>query len=82
MSTSNETRQHWTETEIKTGLLVKGAFLVKDDSGFTGPLGRSLRLFPRTAHSLRSAPLRYACFAGLLRSQACSLTSLNPLWDS
>ena len=63
----------------------KGAFLVKDDRVLKGPLGRSLRLFARTAHSahsLRSAPLRYARFARSLRSRARSLTSLTPSWDS
>ena len=42
---------------------IQGAFLVKDDRLLKGPLGRSLRSFTRTtysAHSLCSAPLRYA----------------------
>ena len=66
-------------------LLIKGAFLVKDDRVLKGPLGRSLRSFACTAHSahsLRSAPLRYARLACSLRSRACSLTLLTPLWDS
>ena len=64
-------------------IFIEEAFLVRDNRVFNGPLGRSLRLFARTAHSahsahsLRSAPLRYARFARLLRSQARSLTSLT-----
>ena len=56
----------------------KGAFLVTDNRVLNLPLGRSLRSFARTAHSahsLRSAPLRYAC------SRACSLTLLTPSWE-
>ena len=34
----------------------QGAFLVTDNRVLKGPLGRSLRLFARTAHSLRSLP--------------------------
>ena len=52
---------------------------------FQGPLGWSLHLFARTAHSaysLCSAPLCYVCFARSLHSRARSLTSLTPLWDS
>ena len=67
-----------------------GAFLVRDNRVLNGPLGRSLRSFARTAyspysaHSLRSAPLCSTAlrFARSLRSQARSLTSLTPLWDS
>ena len=32
----------------------------RDNRVFNGPLGRSLRSFARTAHSLRNAPLRSA----------------------
>ena len=74
-------------------LMDKGAFLVKDDRVLKGPLGRSLCSFVRTAHSAHSfrsaslrfatlALLRYARFARLLRSRARSLTSLTPSWDS
>ena len=65
--------------------LTEGVFLVRDDCVLNGPLGRSLRLFARTAHSahsLRSAPLRYARFARSLCSRARSLTLLTPSWDS
>ena len=48
-----------------------GALLVTDKRVFTGPLGRSLRSFARTAQSAHS-----------LRSRARSLTSLTPSWDS
>ena len=40
-------------------------FLVRDNRVFNGPLGRSLRSFARTAHSLRNALLRSACFTTL-----------------
>ena len=58
----------------------EGAFLVKDDRVLKGPLGRSLRSFARTAHSahsLRSALLRYICFVRSLHARACSLTLLT-----
>ena len=45
-----------------------GTFLVTDNRVLNGPLGRSLRSFARTAHSahsLRSALLRYAHLATL-----------------
>ena len=61
---------------------IKGAFLVKDDRVLKGPLGRSLRSFARTAHSLRSAPLCSACFARSLCSRARSLTLLTPSCNS
>ena len=51
---------------------------------FEGPLGRSLHLIARTAHSthwLHIALLCYACFARSLHSQACLFTSLTPLWN-
>ena len=70
---------------IRTKIWTKGAFLVKDDRVLKGPLGRSLRLFPRTAHSghlLHRPPLCYACFARSLRLQARSLTSPTPLRGS
>ena len=57
----------------------------RDNRVFNWPLGRSLHLFARTAHSahsLCSAPLCYARFARSLHSRARSLTSLTPLWDS
>ena len=41
----------------------KGAVLVTDNRVLNGPLGRSLRSFVRTAHSLRSAALRFAPLA-------------------
>ena len=50
-----------------------GPVSTRDNRVLNGPLGRSLRSFARTAHcahSLHSAPLRYA---RLLRSQARSL---------
>ena len=59
----------------------KGAFLVRDNRVFKGPLGRSLRSFACTAHSthsLRSTSLRYTCSTRSLRSQARSLTSFTP----
>ena len=67
---------------IKYDTSCKGAFLVTDNRVLNRPLGRSLRSFARTAHSLRSALLCYARFARLLHSQARSLTSLTPLWDN
>ena len=48
-----------------TDLLYTGRVSSHRQSRFNGPLGRSLRLFTRTAHSthsLCSTPLRYACF--------------------
>ena len=63
----------------------KGMFLVTDNRVSNGPLGCSLRLFTRTAHSarlLRSATLRYAHFARSFHSRARSFTSLTPSWDS
>ena len=66
-------------------LLNKGPVSTRDNRVLKGPLGRSLRLFARTAHSahlLRSAPLRCARFARSLRSRARSLTSLTPSWES
>ena len=63
----------------KSALL--GPVSTRDNRVFIGPLGRSLHLFAPTAHSLRSAPLRYARFARSLRSWARSLTSLTPSWD-
>ena len=53
-----------------------GAFLVTDNHIFTGPHGRSLRSFARTAQSFRGA-LCYARFTRLLSSRARSLTSLT-----
>ena len=38
----------------------KRPLLYRDNRVLNGPLGRSLFLFARTAHSLRSTPLRYA----------------------
>ena len=57
-----------------------GVFLVTDNRVFKRPLGRSLSLFARTAHSAhsrRSAPRPYACFAPSLHSRARSLTLLT-----
>ena len=54
-----------------------GAFLVTDNHIFTGPHGRSLRSFARTAQSFHGAPLCYARFTCLLSSRARSLTSLT-----
>ena len=42
-----------------------GPVSTRNNRVLNGPLGRSLRSFARTAHSLRSAPLRYARFATL-----------------
>ena len=54
---------------IWTRWYTQRAFLVKDDCVLKGPLGRSLRFFARTAHSLtRSAALRFATLALLARS--------------
>ena len=64
-----------------TKTLSKGAFLVRDNRIFNGPLGRSLSLFACTAHSIHSlcsALLCYTRFARLLHSQAGSLTLLTP----
>ena len=55
-----------------------GPVSIRDNRVLNGPLGRSLRSFARTAHSahsLRSAPLRYACFA-MLASLARSVHGL------
>ena len=61
----------------------KGVFLVTDDLVLNGPLGRSLRLFARaahSAHSLCSAPLRYARsvhgLAHSLRSLPCGTVEI------
>ena len=64
---------------------IQVAFLVTDNRVLNRPLGLSLRSFARTAHSaysLRSAPLRSACFARLLCSRARSFTLPSPLLDS
>ena len=58
-----------------------GPVSTSDNRILKGPLGRSLRSFARTAHSLHSAPLRYTRFAHSLHSRARSLTSLTPSWD-
>ena len=55
-----------------------GPVSTRDNRVLKGPLGRSLRLFARTAHSahsLHSAPLCYARFA-TLASLACSIHGL------
>ena len=57
-----------------------GANLVTDNRVFNGPLGRSLCLFARNAHSAQS--LRHAHFARSLYSQARSLTLLTPSWNN
>ena len=54
-----------------------GPVSTRDNRVLKGPLGRSLRSFARTAHSLHSAPLCSACLARSLRSWARSLT---PSW--
>ena len=57
----------------------EGAFLVRENCVLKGPFGCSLPLFTHTAHSahsLRSAPLRYTSFAQSLCSRAHSLCSL------
>ena len=62
------------EADIKPTLTLKasrkGAFLVTDSRVFNGPLGRSLRLFTRTAHSAHS--LHFATLASL----TCSVHGL------
>ena len=71
--------------EFSEIFIYRGGVSSQRRSRLKGPLGRSLRLFARTAHSahsLRSAPLCYARFARSLRSRARSLTSLTPSWDS
>ena len=48
-----------------------GSVSTRDNRVFNGPLGRSLRSFTRTshsAHSLRSAPLRFAPLSSIARS--------------
>ena len=55
---------------------IKGAFLVGHDRVLNGPLGRSKRLFTRTAHSAHSLCSASLWYARLLRSRACSLCSL------
>ena len=74
-----------TELESETKTEIEGhryidrdvrVFLVRDNCVFSGPLGRSLHLFVRTAYSAHlfcSAPLRYARFACSLCSRSCSL---------
>ena len=47
-----------------------------DNRVLKGPLGRLLRLFARTAHLLRSAPLRYAHSTHSILGLAHSLRSL------
>ena len=76
-------REEW--TDIAFYFHTKGAFLVRDNRVFNGPLGRSLCSFACTAlsaHLLCSAPLRYTCFAHSLHSCARSLTLLTPMWDN
>ena len=55
-----------------------GAFLVRDNRVFNGPLSRLLRLFAHTAYSLHSTLICSACSACSLWTQDRSLTSLTP----
>ena len=54
--------------------LTKGAFLVRDNRVFNGPLRRLLRSFARTTHSIRSATL--VLLARSIQGLAHSLHSL------